>query len=94
MRSYVYRVHLERDEDGRWSAVVPALAGCAVWGHSADEALAAVKDAAQLYIDVLVEDGEPIPSDEGVTDSIIDGPAVLIAAEGTKPPLDKRAIVM
>ena len=47
MKTYVYRVELEQDDDGRWSAVVPALTGCAAWGQTADEAVEAVREAAQ-----------------------------------------------
>ena len=33
-------------------------AGCAVWGYSQDEALAALQDAAEAYIEDMVEAGE------------------------------------
>jgi antitoxin HicB len=75
VKSYVFRVELEQDEDGGWSAVVPALPGCASDGDTAAEALANVQEAAQAYIEVLVEDGRPIPDA-----AIVEGAAVLVTS--------------
>ena len=77
MLSYVFQVELEQEEDGRWSAVVPALIGCAAWGHTADEALEAVREAAKAYIDVLIEDGQPVPIRNGLAE-IREGTAIAI----------------
>jgi predicted RNase H-like HicB family nuclease len=78
VKSYIFRVELEQDDDGRWSAVVPTLPGCAVWGYSAEEALAAIREATETYIEILIEDGREIPLDEGTT--VVDGPAVSVVA--------------
>jgi predicted RNase H-like HicB family nuclease len=78
MKSYIFRVELEPDEDGRWSAVVPALSGCAVWGHTVEEALEAIQDAAQTYVQILIEDGRPIPLE--AVDSGGEGAAVAVVA--------------
>jgi predicted RNase H-like HicB family nuclease len=83
MKSYVFRVELEEEEDGRWSAVVPALPGCATWGYTAEEALEALEEAAQLYVDVLIEDGAPVPLDDQVSQSVIEGPAVLVTVDSS-----------
>lgn len=56
-----YKAQLERDEDGRWSAWIDALPGCAAWGYSQDEALAALQDATEAYIEDMVDAGE-LPS--------------------------------
>ena len=39
MKSYVFHAELEQEEDGRWSAWIDALPGCATWGQSREEAL-------------------------------------------------------
>ena len=75
VKSYVFRVELEQDPDGGWSAVVPALPGCASDGDTAEEALANVQEAAQAYVEVLVEDGRPIPEA-----AIVEGAAVLVTS--------------
>jgi predicted RNase H-like HicB family nuclease len=50
-------------EDGFWVAEVPSLPGCISQGETRDEALVNIKEAIRLYIEVLQEDGLPIPDD-------------------------------
>jgi predicted RNase H-like HicB family nuclease len=58
------RVILRPIEDGWWLAEVPSLPGCLTQGESKEEALENIKDAIQGYIEVLEEDGLPIPEDD------------------------------
>lgn len=53
-----YRVELERDEDGRWSAWIEGLPGCAAWGYTREEALAGLKDVAIAYVEDMIEAAE------------------------------------
>jgi hypothetical protein len=46
MKTYLFQAEIEQDDDGRWSAWIEALPGCAVWGYTKEEALEALKDAA------------------------------------------------
>ena len=58
-----YQVHIEKEDDGRWSAWIEELPGCAAWGYSQDEAQAALADALSAYLeDVREESSEPAPS--------------------------------
>jgi predicted RNase H-like HicB family nuclease len=75
MKSYVYRVELE-EEDGVWSAVIPVLPGCAVDAGSPEEALEAIRDVAQVYIETLIEDKLTVPEDE--VPSVLDGAAIAV----------------
>ena len=75
MKTYVYKAELEQDEDGRWSAWVNALPGCAAWGYDQEEALKALRDAAEAYIEDLIESGEAIPIKEA---NVLESPAVAI----------------
>ncbi len=50
-------------EAGAYSAVVPALPGCASQGHTVEEALANAQEAVELYLEVLRDEGKPIPED-------------------------------
>ncbi|MGE0682958.1 MAG: type II toxin-antitoxin system HicB family antitoxin [Candidatus Binatia bacterium] len=76
MKTYIFQVETEHEEDGRWSAWIEALPGCAVWGYTKEEALAALHDAAQAYIEVLIEKGQTVPVTPGV--ETLETPAVAV----------------
>ena len=57
------QVLLYQDEDGFWVAEVPSLPGCNTQGHTRDEALANVREAIELYLESLADDGIPAPLD-------------------------------
>jgi len=78
MKTYVFRVQLEEEEDGRWSVWIDALPGCAAWGYTREEALEAIQDAAQAYLEVLFEDGRPLPKEAEETVEVIPAPAVAV----------------
>ena len=78
MKTYVFRVELDQDEDGRWSASVPALPGCGTWGKTVEEALEALSEASQAYIDVLIEDGRPLPSETQELAPVSDVPTIAV----------------
>jgi antitoxin HicB len=56
-------VILERDPQAGYVVLVPALQGCATQGATMAEALHNAEEAAGLYVEDLVADGEPIPED-------------------------------
>ncbi|MEP0813197.1 MAG: type II toxin-antitoxin system HicB family antitoxin [bacterium] len=45
-----------------WVAECPSLPGCVTQGESRVEAIANIKTAIRLYIEVLEEDGMPVPA--------------------------------
>lgn len=67
VKSYIFKVAVEEDkfEDGTKSyhAFCPSLKGCQTWGHTLEEALANIQEAVELYVDDLIESGDPIPID-------------------------------
>ena len=78
LKTYVFQVKMDQDEDGRWSASIPTLPGCGTWGETREEALDALKEASQAYIDVLLEDGRAIPTEAGDAVKVIDAPAIAV----------------
>lgn len=58
MKSHVFRVVLEPDEDV-WRAYIPELEnkGGATWGKTKEEALRNIHEVAQMVIESLLEDG-------------------------------------
>ncbi len=61
MKTYVFSVEVEQEEDGRWSAEIPALPGCAAWDYTKEKALEALRDSAEMYLEVLKEYGDHMP---------------------------------
>jgi predicted RNase H-like HicB family nuclease len=54
-------VEVEREEDGRWLAEVPDLAGVMAYGSTREQALAAVEALALRVIADRLEHGEAAP---------------------------------
>jgi len=57
------QVIIEADETGGYVVSCPSLPGCHSQGDTIDEALNNIREAIELYIEVLEEDGRPIPPD-------------------------------
>jgi predicted RNase H-like HicB family nuclease len=57
-------VVLYPDEDGYLVAEVPSLPGCISQGETREAALANIKEAISLHVEVLQERGEPVPKDK------------------------------
>jgi len=51
-------VDFDREEDGRWIALVQSISGCHVYGKTREEALARVEALALHAIAESLEDGE------------------------------------
>jgi predicted RNase H-like HicB family nuclease len=60
-----YTVILERESASGYVAVVPTLPGCVSQGDSREEALANIREAAELYIEDCIEAGDPVPTESG-----------------------------
>ena len=55
-----YMVVVERGEKS-WGVHVPDLPGCVAVGETRDEVLELVREAIDLHIDALRQDGLPVP---------------------------------
>ncbi len=58
------RVLLRPIEDGWWLAEVPSLPGCLTQGETRDDAMDNIREAIELYLESLAEEGREIPADE------------------------------
>ena len=56
-----FTVVIERDEDGAYIALCPALPGCHSAGDTEDEARELIEDAIRLHLEARLALGEPIP---------------------------------
>ena len=50
-----FKVVIERGEDGYYVVTVPSLPGCISQGKTKEEALKNIKEAIELYLEVLQE---------------------------------------
>jgi predicted RNase H-like HicB family nuclease len=63
VREYTVILHKDEGLGGYW-VEVPSLPGCVSQGKSKDEVLNNIKEAIDLHIECMEEDGEEIPSEE------------------------------
>ncbi len=63
MTNRTYKILLNKEPEGAYTAIVPALPGCITYGDNVDHAISMAKEAIELYIEHLQEKGEPIPDD-------------------------------
>ncbi|HZA24252.1 MAG TPA: type II toxin-antitoxin system HicB family antitoxin [Dehalococcoidia bacterium] len=60
-----YTVILEKGRESGYVAHVPALRGCVSQGDSREEAISNIKEAIEVYIEALLEDGLTVPTEVG-----------------------------
>ncbi len=58
-----YRILLRKEDGNVYTVIVPALPGCITYGETIEEAIEMAKEAIEGYIEVLKEEGEPVPDD-------------------------------
>jgi len=59
-----FKVVLEPQEEGGYTAYAPTLPGCVSQGETRDEAMANIKEAIELYLESLRERKVPLPQVE------------------------------
>lgn len=57
-----YEIVLQLEPEGGFSVFVPELPSVATQGETVEEATAMAKEAIEAYLEVMQEDGLPIPS--------------------------------
>jgi predicted RNase H-like HicB family nuclease len=62
-RVCMLKIELEREEDGRWIAEVPALPGVLAYGDTEAEARARAVSLALRVIADRIDNGEPLPEE-------------------------------
>ena len=58
-----FNVIFEPAEEGGYIVSVPSLPGCMTQGETFEEAKEMIKDAIGGYVQVMLEDGEPLPQE-------------------------------
>ncbi|KKQ74000.1 MAG: hypothetical protein US96_C0044G0004 [Candidatus Woesebacteria bacterium GW2011_GWB1_38_5b] len=57
-----YTVIFQKEPEGGYTALVPALPGCVTYGKNLKEAKKMAKEAIELYLESLREHNEEIPT--------------------------------
>jgi predicted RNase H-like HicB family nuclease len=68
VKTYSFPAELQEEEDGRWSAWIDALPGCAAWGMTRNQAIDALREATEAYVADMIDCQEKVPqapADEG-----------------------------
>jgi predicted RNase H-like HicB family nuclease len=60
MAKYQYTIVIEKG-DGNYSAYVPDLPGCVAAADTVEETESLIREAIELHLEGMVEDGIPIP---------------------------------
>ena len=60
MKHYQFTVIVQRDEEGNFLAICPALQGCYAEGDTPEEAMKYLKDVIQLHVEDRQARNEPI----------------------------------
>ncbi|MBI2906536.1 MAG: type II toxin-antitoxin system HicB family antitoxin [Chloroflexi bacterium] len=72
MREYQYTIILHPEpEEGGYSVTVPALPGCLAQGETLEEAMAMARESIAAHIQGMIEDGEPVPEEDGTLTAVV-----------------------
>lgn len=63
MKTLNYRIRLEKEEEGGYTVIVPALAGCVTFGETVEQAIEMAKEAIEGYIKTVIDLGKEVPID-------------------------------
>ena len=63
MKQLTYRILLNPEPEGGYTATVPALPGCVTWGKDIDHAIEMTKEAIEVYIESMVANNEKVPDE-------------------------------
>jgi predicted RNase H-like HicB family nuclease len=65
------KIVLEKDEDGWYVATVPSLPGCISQGKTEKDALKNIREAIELHVKSLAEDGLPLTGKKAVNERML-----------------------
>lgn len=60
-----YTIIIEKGQESGYIAYAPALKGCVSQGKTREETLRNIREAIESYVEALIEDGLPVPTEVG-----------------------------
>ena len=59
-----FTVIFEKEEEGGYHVLCPTLPGCHTQSETIDEGVTNILEAIALYVESLIEDGLPVPTED------------------------------
>ncbi len=59
-----FTVIFEKEDEGGYHAFCPALPGCHTQSETIEEGIQNIREAIELYVQSLIEDGLPVPEED------------------------------
>jgi predicted RNase H-like HicB family nuclease len=59
-----FRVIFEKEDEDGYHVFCPTLPGCHTQSETIEEGVRNIREAIQLYVDSLIEDGLPVPEED------------------------------
>ena len=59
-----FTVVLEKEDDGGYHVFCPTLPGCHTQSETIEEGIQNIREAIELYVESLIEDGLPVPQED------------------------------
>jgi predicted RNase H-like HicB family nuclease len=75
MKQHTYKILLNKEPEGQYTAIVPALPGCVTFGENIEHAIEMAKEAISLYIEELEVNGDMIPDNNETLEFSLNIPA-------------------
>lgn len=74
MKTETYRTLFQKEPEGGYTVIAPALSGCVTYGETLEEAKKMAKEAISLYLESLKAYNDPIPNEENTFEQLISVP--------------------
>ena len=59
-----FTVIFEKEDEGGYHVFCPTLPGCHTQSQTIDEGIQNIREAIELYVESLIEDGQPVPVED------------------------------
>jgi predicted RNase H-like HicB family nuclease len=59
-----FTVIFEKEDEGGYHVFCPTLPGCHTQSETIEEGIRNIREAIQLYVETLIEDGLPVPTED------------------------------
>ena len=70
MKIHHYTAVFQKEPEGGYTVIIPALKGCVTYGETIEKAQDAAKEAIESYLGSLAKDGEAPPEDVSFVSTI------------------------